>query len=123
MLGVALTFFAVAVLGGVTIAVLRLRGTPRPPRWLAVGHGVVAATGLALLIYEALTVSLGPLALAALAVLILAALGGAVIFVGFDLQGKPLPIILVLGHGLIALSGFALLAIYHYQAHEWGLRP
>jgi hypothetical protein len=123
MLGVALTLFAVAALGGITMAVLRLRGMPRPPLWLALAHGLVAAAGFGFLIYEAVSVGLGSLALIALVVLVLAALGGSVLFLGFDLRGKELPVAFVFAHGLIALTGFMLLAVYHYKMHEWGLRP
>jgi hypothetical protein len=83
----------------------------------------VAAAGLIFLVYEAATVSLGPLALGGLIVLIAAALGGATLFFGFHLREKALPIPLVFGHGLIALTGFIMLAIYHYQMHQLGGRP
>jgi len=123
MLGVALTLFALAALGGATMAVLRLRGMTRPPLWLAIAHGALALTGLGFLGYEAANTVLGTLALAGSAAMVLAALGGATLFFGFHLRGKALPIPFVLGHGLIALTGFVLLAMYHYKAHEWGLRP
>ena len=123
MMGVALTLFAVAALGGATIAIMRLRGIPRPPTWLALAHGAIAAGGLGCLIYDVATITPGNLALGALGVLILAALGGATMFLGFHMRGKELPIALVFGHGLIAIAGFVMLAVYHYKAHEWGLRP
>jgi hypothetical protein len=47
--------------------------------------------------------------MAALVILILAALGGATLFLGFHLRNKPLPMPFVIGHGLIAATGFALL--------------
>jgi hypothetical protein len=123
MMGVALTLFALAALGGATIAALRIGGTPRPPTWLALLHGAVALAGLGFMAAEIATTSLGTWAYVGVGVLALAALGGAVLFFGFHLQGKALPILLVLGHGLIALIGFTLLALYHYKAHEWGWRP
>ena len=122
MLGVSLTLLAFAALGGATMAVLRLRGTPYPPLGLAIGHGVVAAGGLVCLIIVAATTGVRGLGLAALGVLVLAALGGATLFFGFHMRNKPLPIVLVIGHGLIALTGFALLAYYHFWEHEVGLR-
>jgi hypothetical protein len=123
MIGVALTLFAIAALGGATMAVIRLRGAPYPPVWMALGHGGVAAAGLICFIYEVATASVTGLAYAALGVLILAALGGATLFLGFHLRGKPLPIAFVLGHGLIALIGFAMLAYHHFWMHEVGARP
>ena len=108
----AAILLGLAALGGLTVAGMRLSGTPRPPTWMALGHGAIAAAGLACLIYAA-TVSPGlpQLAQIALGVLILAALGGAIIFVGFHLQGQPLPIPLILGHGIIAVTGYVLLLI------------
>lgn len=123
MVGVSLTLLAMAALGGMTIAVLRLRGAPFPPLALAIGHGLLAVSGLACLAYAVATTSLGGMAKAALGVLVLAALGGATLFFGFHMRQKPLPIAFVIGHGLIALAGLALLAYYHWWEHEVGLRP
>jgi hypothetical protein len=107
----ALIVLAVAALGGLALAARRLQGSPFPPTWMALGHGAVAATGLCLLIYAAATTNLPTLALVALACVALAALGGATLFVGFHLRGKALPIPLVLGHGLIAITGVVLLLV------------
>jgi hypothetical protein len=100
-----------AALGGLTLAVIRLRGAPWPPTWMAVGHGAVAATGVGILIYAAVTTGIPWLAQIALGIFILAALGGAVLFLGFHRAGKPLPIPLVIGHGLIAATGLVLLLV------------
>jgi len=98
-----------AALGGLTMAVMRIRGAPLPPMWLALVHGAVAATGVGVLIYVAITSGIPELAIAALVIFILAALGGAAMFLGFHLRDKPLPIPFVIGHGLIAATGFSLL--------------
>jgi hypothetical protein len=98
-----------AALGGLTLAGIRISGAPRPPTWLAVGHGLVAATGVGLLIYAAVTTGLPTFAQIALGVFVLAALGGATLFLGFHLREKALPIPLVIGHGLVAVTGYALL--------------
>jgi hypothetical protein len=94
---------------------IRLSGTPRPPTWLALGHGAIAAAGLLTLIYTAATQTLPTVALAALGCFVLAAAGGATIFVLFHLREKPLPIPLVLGHGAIALTAFVLLLVGIFQ--------
>jgi hypothetical protein len=107
--------FAFAALGGLTMAAIRLTGTPRPPTWLALGHGAIAATGLMALIYTAATQRLSTVAVAALGCFLLAAAGGATIFVLFHLREKPLPIPLMLGHGAIALTAFVLLLIGIFQ--------
>ena len=102
---------AIAAAGGATLAAIRLRGAPRPPTWMALGHGAVAATGLGLLIYAAATTGLPPLAQFALGLLVLAAAGGATLFVGFHLRDKALPIPLVIGHGLLAVTALVLLVL------------
>jgi hypothetical protein len=44
---------SLAAIGGLTMLALRLSGSARPPTWLAIGHGAIAATGIALLAYAA----------------------------------------------------------------------
>jgi hypothetical protein len=100
-----------AALGGLTLSGIRLSGKPLPPTWLALGHGAVAATGLAMLIYTAISSGIPGLAQVALGVFILAALGGATMFLGFHIRGRALPIPLVIGHGLIAVTGYVLLLV------------
>ena len=45
----------------------------------------------------------------ALGIFVVAALGGAALFAMFHSKGRPLPVPLMLGHGLIALIGLGLL--------------
>jgi hypothetical protein len=78
---------------------------------MALGHGIVAASGLILLGYAAATDGIPRLAQIALGVLVLAAVGGATIFLGFHMKERALPIPFVLGHGLIAIAGLALLLL------------
>ena len=98
-----------AALGGLVLAGIRLSGRPHPPTWLAVGHGLVAATGLGMLIYGLATTTAPGLAQIALGVFVLAALGGATLFFGFHLRQRALPIPLVIGHGLTAATAYVLL--------------
>lgn len=100
-----------AALGGLTMAIIRLRGAPWPPMWLAVVHGVAAATGLGMLIYTVATSEVPQLAQIATGVFVLAALGGAVLFFGFHMAKKALPIPFVIGHGLIAVTAFVMLLL------------
>jgi hypothetical protein len=114
----AAVFFLLAALGGLTIAAMRLQGTPRPPTWLALGHGAIAALGLGNLGnlgYAAATTTLPTLALVSLGLFVLAALGGATIFALFHLREKPLPIPLMLGQGGAAILAFALLLLAIFQ--------
>lgn len=107
----AAILLGLAALGGLTLAGIRLSGAPRPPTWMALGHGAIAATGLGVLIYAAAVSGIPGLAQVALGVLVLAAMGGATLFLGFHLREQPLPIPLVLGHGLMAATGYVLLLV------------
>jgi len=105
---------ALAAVGGLTLATIRLRGAPWPPMWMAHGHGLVAVTGVGLLAYAAATTGIPAMAQVALVIFVLAALGGATLFVAFHRVSKPLPIPLVLGHGAIAVTGFVLLLLSYF---------
>jgi hypothetical protein len=101
--------FAVAALGGVTLATLHFRGRMPLPIPLALLHGLLAATGLVLLIAAALMQpGFGGLALAALVLFVIAALGGFYLF-SFHLRGRALPSPVVLAHGGAAVVAFLLL--------------
>jgi hypothetical protein len=112
---IATLLLVITALGGATIAAIRLSGTPRPPLWLALGHGMGAICGVSVLGYTAATVGIPTSAQIALGCFILAALGGLTIFLLFHLKAKPLPIPLVLGHGLIAATGVILLVSSYLQ--------
>lgn len=107
----AAIILALAALGGLTLAGIRVSGVPRPPTWLALGHGAIAATGLGFFIYAAASSASPAMAQASLAVLVLAALGGLVLFAGFHLRGLALPIPLVVVHGVTAVAGYVLLLL------------
>ena len=80
MLLTALIIFAIGALGGLTLAgmyVLQGRLAPWP---LSLLHAALGAVGLLLLIYAALTSGISSAALAALVILVIAALGLAIIF-------------------------------------------
>lgn len=109
MIVAAAVVLGLAALGGVTLAVIRLSGTPRPPTWIALTHGAVAATGLGLLILVVISGGVAWLFKVSLGVLVLAALGGTTLFLGFHVRNRALPIPLVIGHGLIAVTGYVLL--------------
>jgi hypothetical protein len=107
----AAALFAIAALGGLTMAVIRLRGADRPPSSFAMLHGLLAGAGLTLLVYAWWTVGLPPFAQYSVIVLALAAAGGAFMNLRFHSQMLPLPIPLMIGHALLAVTGFALLLI------------
>ena len=100
-------FLLTAVLGLVAaLAIFRRRAVPRS---VALAHGAVGAAGLVVLaIYAArhphqlLTLALG--------LLVVAALGGGIVFVN-DLRGKPGPIFLVAIHALVAVAAVVAVAV------------
>ncbi len=110
MLLAPIILFALAAVGGVTLAALRLENRSLPPP-LALIHGILAAAGLIALI---IIVAMGAKAAAVVAALILfivAALGGFVL-VSFHFRGKVLPVPLMLVHGVVAAAGFVLLVVH-----------
>jgi hypothetical protein len=112
---VAAVFLALAALGGLTMVIMRLKGTPLPPTGLALAHGGIAAIGVIILAYTAATAGIPQLALIALGIFVVAALGGLAIFVLYHAKNRPLPVPLILGHGIIAIVGFVLLVLAIYQ--------
>ena len=105
----ALVLFAVAALGGLTLAILRFRERPLPMA-LAVVHGLVAAAALVTLILAVWAGGTVTLTRAALGLFVLAALGGFVLFAS-HLRGRALPKLLVVVHGLAAVTAFVLLLL------------
>lgn len=96
---------------GLIMTWIRFSGAPRPPSWLAMLHGVLAAAGLTLLIFAAATTGIPPLAQVALAVLVVAALGGTAINLRYHSNMLPLPKSWVIGHALVAVTGYLLLLV------------
>lgn len=108
MLVYALIVFAVAALGGLTMALLFvLRGRMAP--WaLSLLHAGLGAIGLLLLLYAALTAKIAQMALIALLILVIAALGGFYL-ASIHLQKKVAPRPIVFVHGGAAVIGFVTL--------------
>lgn len=111
MLKTAALLFAAAALGGILMAGIRFSGRPRPPSWLAMGHGLLAAAGLTLLIYGWWNVGIPLLAQFATGLFIIAATGGAAMNLLFHAKQLPLPIPLMIVHALLAVTAFVLLLL------------
>lgn len=107
----AIVLFALAAAGGLILAGVRLSGERNPPAWLAMLHGLLAAAGLTLLLFAAFTVGLPQLAMWGLVLLIVAALGGLFLNLGYQEKGVLLPKGIIYVHALIAVVGFVLLLI------------
>jgi hypothetical protein len=107
---VALTLFALAAVGGLLMAIMRLRGRPVPPLALALVHGLAAAAGLVVLIAVVAAGNAASTAVAGLVLMLLAAVGGFLLFAN-HLRKKELPIGLMIVHALVAVTGFLLLLV------------
>jgi len=120
MLTLSAVLFAIAALGGIALAVMHFRsgGKTHPPTSLAMLHGTLAVVALIFLIVgiaataDGFSAGFSSLAVLALLLFVLAALGGAYMFFGKHLRGKPLPSPVVVIHGLAAGAGLVLLLVY-----------
>ena len=98
--------------GGLLMALIRFgRQGSNPPAWLAMLHGFLAAAGLTLLTFAALTVGIPGLALGGLALLLVAAVGGVVMNLSYHIKDVPLPKWLVVVHAALAIAGFAMVLL------------
>ena len=104
---VAIILFALAATGGLLLAYLRINNKPLPTP-LALAHGAAAAAGLVALLFAVMGGPASGKAQIALGLFAAAALGGFVLF-SFHVRKQPLPIPLVVVHGLAAVAAFALL--------------
>lgn len=102
---------AITAGGGLAMAAIRFGGKPRPPSWLAMLHGFLAAAGLTLLAYAYFAMAIPAFAALALLLFLIAAAGGVVMNLGYHLKELPLPIWLVLVHAVIAVVAIILLAM------------
>lgn len=105
MLTVAIILFALAAVIGITLAVMHIKKKTVPITY-ALPHGIVAATGLVLVLISYVqghaVVGL-PLLL-----FIIAALGGFVLF-ATHFRSRPLPVPLIVIHAVVAVIAFLLL--------------
>jgi len=110
MIGWATILFAVAALGGATLAFMRFKSASNPPTWLALVHGAVAALALVLLILGVIGAGKMNLAALALFLFIIAAMGGFFLFT-HHLRKQLMPMLVVGIHGAAAAVAFVLLVI------------
>ena len=104
MLITALIVFAIAALGGLFLASRVLRGHLAP--WaISILHALLGASGLILLILTVVQGGASARVTAALAILILAALGGFFL-ASIHLRGRVAPKAVVFVHAGVAVAGF-----------------
>lgn len=109
MLQTATVLLAITALGGLLMAGIRFATKHNPPAWLAMLHGLLAASGLTLLAYAVCTTPVPRSATLALALFLLAAAGGAVMSLAYKWRQRLLPAWLVIAHALAAVAAFLLL--------------
>jgi len=108
MLTYALIVFAVAAVGGLVLASSVLRGR-LAPWFLSIGHALLGATGLGLLVYAVLQGAAPARASAALGLLVVAALGGFYL-ASIHLRGQVAAKAVVFVHAGVAVAGVLTLA-------------
>jgi glucose uptake protein GlcU len=107
---IAAILFAIAALGGVVMALMRFSGRDYPPVALAVIHGLFAAAGLIALILIAFAPGVVSSVRLALLLFLVAAIGGFTL-IYYHAKKRPLPISVVVIHGLIAVVAFVILIV------------
>ena len=112
----ATVLLGVTALGGLLMAVMRFAGAERPPSWLAMLHGLLAGSGLTLLLYAGFAVGIARTAWYGIGLLVLAALGGVLLNLAYHDKRLPLPVSIVLVHAVIAAAGFALVCVAAFVA-------
>lgn len=111
MLQTATILLAITALGGLLMAIIRFSRKHNPPAWLAMLHGLLAASGLTLLAYAVCTQPVPPMATLTLALFLLAAGGGAVMSLAYKWRQRLLPAWLVIVHATAAVTAFVLLLL------------
>ena len=110
MLQTASIFLLLTALGGIIMTGVRFARKVNPPSWIAMAHGFLAASGLTLLTYAALTDRAHGGALTGLLLLVAASIGGVTLNLGYHLSGKILPAWLLSLHIALASAGTLLVA-------------
>ena len=110
MLQTASTLLLLAAAGGLLMAFRRIVQKVNPPSWLAMAHGFLAASGLTLLAYAGLTDRIDGGASVGLVLLAVAAIGGVIMNLGYQLADKLLPASLLSLHIALAAVGTLLVS-------------
>lgn len=113
MLELTPVLFALAALGGLTLAIMHIRKSGAPMS-LSLIHGLVAAAGLILLILAMARAELGGLVMVSVVLFVVAAVGGLMLL-ATHLRSRPLPAPLIVVHGLVAAAAFAVLLSFLFM--------
>lgn len=102
----AVGLLAITAVGGIVMAGMRFAGADRPPSWLAMLHGLLAGSGLTLLLYAGFALGVPRLVWIGVGLLVLAALGGVYLNLTYHDKRVPLPKPIIIVHALLAVAGF-----------------
>ncbi len=108
MLVVAAVLFAIAALGGLTMAYIHFKHDRNPPGALAALHGILAATALLILAWAVIQSGAARSIAWALGLFVVAALGGFFL-VSYHVRELRLPSPVVVIHAAVAVVAFLLL--------------
>ena len=111
MLRTAVVLLALTGVGGLGLAAIRFAGKPHPPTWFAMVHGLLAASGLTLLLYAGFAAGMPGGAWFGVLLLVIAALGGLLLNLRYHWNRQALPIPIVLVHAAAAAIGLVVVAI------------
>jgi hypothetical protein len=104
-----IVLFAIAAVGGLTLAIMKFNGKGLP--WsLVIGHGIFAASGLVALIVNIFQDMSNFLMNLSLVLFLITAVGGFTVL-SFHLRKKAQPSSLIFIHGTAAVISFILLII------------
>ncbi|MFC5497896.1 hypothetical protein ACFPOE_10165 [Caenimonas terrae] len=115
MMKTATILLALTAVGGLLMAVIRFSGAERPPSWIAMLHGLLAGSGLTLLLYAGFAAGMPSLAWLGLLLLAAAALGGIYLNLAFHNKQLPIPKNIIVVHALLAVAGFLLIAVSAFR--------
>ncbi len=96
--------------GGLVMAGLRAR-MGRPPAWLAMAHGLLAASGLTLVLYTAFAIGLPTLMVVGIVLLLVGAGVGLYLNLAFQAKLLTLPVRPIFVHAILAGVGLLLVAL------------
>ncbi len=109
----AVLLIAVAAVVGLYMAIGHFRGRSPPPTGAALLHGVLAVSGVVLLLIGVLQIGFGTVHTWALVLFAVAALGGLYL-VSFHMRRRALPSAVVVIHGMVAAVAFLILVTAVY---------
>ncbi|MGH8198551.1 MAG: hypothetical protein ACRETI_10310 [Steroidobacteraceae bacterium] len=113
MFNVAVLLIAIAAVFGLYMAVQHFKGRTPPKAGIAILHGLLAVSGVILLLLGVWEIGFGTAHTWALVLFGIAALGGLYL-VSHHMRQRPLPNAVIVIHGLVAVIAFLVLltAVY-----------